>query len=147
MVQVAPRLRQETQQGRGQVHQLAEEKGGCQLQQHAHLEILSEDQRLRQDIEAVDGDGAVAQIDPARGIPAEADLIEHVGQAPHGADPQPGAGGKDHPQGHQEQAQQIDEQPPCPEGRIGALDFFHFGHLLLPGAVFIQYTTVFHMIP
>ena len=122
---VAPRRGQERHHGRRQVHQLAKEQRGHQLQQHGGLEVAPQYQQLGQNVEAVDRRGAVAEVHPGRRAAVQADLVQDVGQRTHRTDAQVRSRGEHHANSHEVKARQVDQQALGPEEEKGSVEFFH----------------------
>ncbi len=93
-----------------QRHQRAEQEGRHDLQQHGGLEVPAQDQKFRQDVEAVDRRRAYAEVQPPAGE-GQRDLVHHVGQAGDGAYAQGGFYREHHAHRHAEQPNQVDQQP------------------------------------
>lgn len=88
----------------GEIGEVAEQDGHRQLGQLDGMVIPPQEQNLKQNEDAVHGDGGNAHRQGSK-------QADHIGQAGDGRGAQPGFDGKGHPEGHDEQAHTEGEQP------------------------------------
>ena len=87
------------------------------------FEKLAGNGDLRKQIEAEHRRGAVAEVDEAGCARGASDLVKHIPQRADGADAQRRAGGEHHPDGHQIEAEDIDQYAFPPQQERVGFDF------------------------